>query len=499
MILETDSLKASDETNDVLVNAGSKAAKPLCDKSLVHTLPRKETTSLVLGSLSLLGYHVALLLAKHKITVVAVENIGSIPFSDTTGVWHDRSVSLSGQIGVEMIWKDYCNQSAVQELLKSHVVSYIFFIPDLTSLKVHSTHLHGALLHCSIDILEAMREFPATNIVLLLPVDMDSRKNDLLHQTVAAEILESAVATYAYLYKFPSTVIHTPISEDAQMSDHLSDTLRGTTLGSYVCKVHSLPLARYKRHSVNRKDPDAGDRVIFTSYFTSSFDPQRARKRKANQFKYMKSWYDSVNSLAVRAVVFHDDLDSNFIEKLRNNNIEFHRVLPSERSTNDARFYAWYQYLIDHPTISHVLLSDISDVRYQKDPFDLMDLLGDWLYIGQDIDLFPNMESMPWLMKRLRQCFGDKSVDSGEVSKVKKLQFVYNAGVIGGPRGLMLTFLHHVINILDFTPSHLNCNMAVVNYIAHKYFDDHIFTGFPLTSRFMAQQSNPKAVYVIHK
>ena len=444
------------------------------------------------------GYHVVLSLAKHK-NVVAIESISSIPFSDIAGVWHDRSVLLSGHVGVEMIWKDYCNQSAIQKILKEYVVSHIFFVPDLTSLGVQSTHLHGALLHCIIDILEAMREFPAIKIVLVLPVDKDSGKNDSLHQMAAAEILESAVATYGHLYKFPSTVIHMPISEDTQTSEHLSDSVKGITSGSYVCEVLSLPLASFKDHSVNHNNPDTGNRVIFTSYFTSSIDPQRARKRKANQFQYMKRWYASVNSLGLRAIVFHDDLESRFVEKVSNQNIEFHRVLLSERSTNDARFYVWYRYLIDHPTISHVLLSDISDVEYQKDPFHLMDLLGNWLYIGQDIDLFPNMESMPWLMRRLRQCFGDESVNSGEVSKVKKLQFVYNAGVIGGPRGIVLTFLHHVINTLDLTPSHLNCNMAVVNYIAHKYFDDHIFTGFPLTSRFMAQQSNPKAVYVIHK
>lgn len=443
----------------------------------------------------------ALSLVNSEINVMAVESIGSVPISDTIGMWHDRSVVLSNHASVDMAWKDYCNQSALRTiLLNGNAISHIFYVPDLTSLGVKLTRLHGTLLHCVIDILEALRDLPPIHMVIVLPVNKSSNNDDYLHQSAAAEILESALAAYGHLYHFPLSVIHMLISEDRESSKGLSNVVHEiVTSGRHMCQVVSLPAARFAYSDVGRGEESSKHRVIFTSYFTSSVDPQRAKKRKANQFQYMKSWYDSVTRLDVQAFVFYDDLASSFIDRVSTKNVAFRHVSLNKRSTNDARFYVWYRYLIDHPSISHVLLTDISDVEFQKDPFHLMDILGDWLYIGQDIDLFPNMESMPWLMTRLRQCFGDDSVDHGEIASVKKLHLVYNAGVIGGPRGIILTFLHRVINVLDMTPPHLNCNMAVINYVAHKYFDDHVFTGFPLTSRFMARQSNPKAVYVTHK
>ena len=54
-------------------------------------------------------------------------------------------------------------------------------------------------------------------------------------------------------------------------------------------------------------------------------------------------------------------------------------------------------------------------------------------------------------------------------------------GVIGGQRGVVLEFLDRVIQLLDRTPPEANCNMAAVNYVAHKFFYERTFTGYPLT------------------
>lgn len=183
------------------------------------------------------------------------------------------------------------------------------------------------------------------------------------------------------------------------------------------------------------KDRDSKSKdVIFTSYFTTTEDSQRKRKKFPNRFQYMMEWYLSVKELGMKAVVFHDGLDPGFRQRLMQHypSISFH-YLPSlqNRSTNDARFYAYLRHLESHPNIARVLLTDISDVRFQMNPFDLFDLLGDWLYIGTDIDIFPNMQTMPWLHQRLEGCFGNYSVREGDLSSFMQLDTVYNAGVIG--------------------------------------------------------------------
>lgn len=239
---------------------------------------------------------------------------------------------------------------------------------------------------------------------------------------------------------------------------------------------------------------------IFTTYFTTMVDPQRMRGRNPNQFQYMRNWYQSVNSLGLKAVVFHDNLSPQFVHKLTNENVSFVRVSSlHNRSTNDARFYVYSSYLQTHPEVRRLFLTDISDVVFQRDPFELVDLLGDWLYIGTDINFFPDLQSMPWMTTQLTKCFGRRSVEQGPVRKILQMRTVFNAGVIGGRRSKMLAALQRITQTLDHTPHQHNCNMPAVNYAMHLYFSDVIFTGFPLTSHFLQHQVNPKGVYITHK
>lgn len=256
-------------------------------------------------------------------------------------------------------------------------------------------------------------------------------------------------------------------------------------------------LAWWRAHIKEGEVP--GD-YIFTTYFTTMADPQRKRGRNPNQFQYMRNWYQSVNHLGLRAVVFHDNLSPQFVQKLTNENVSFVKVSSlHNRSTNDARFYVYLSYLQTHPEVRRLFLTDVSDVVFQRDPFELVDLLGDWLYVGTDINFFPDLQSMPWMTSRLTQCFGRWSVEHGPVRRVLQLKTVFNAGVIGGSRSKMLAALLRITQTLDHTPHEHNCNMPAVNYAMHHYFNDVIFTGFPLTSHFLQHQVNPKGVYIIHK
>ena len=242
--------------------------------------------------------------------------------------------------------------------------------------------------------------------------------------------------------------------------------------------------------------------VVFTSYFTSVEDSQRNRRIKPNRFQYMMDWVLSVKDLQMEAVVFHDSLEAGFQHRVTQfySNISFEYVESLQnRSTNDARFYTYLRYLEHHPDIHKVLMTDISDVRFQFKPFELMYLLGDWLYVGTDIDIFPTMKTMQWIHERLRGCFGNWSVDRGDLSSLMELDTVYNAGTIGGSRHVVMAALTRIVEYLNLTPTQLNCNMPAVNYAVHKHFYDMVFTGYPLNSRFLRQQATPKGVYIIHK
>ena len=244
--------------------------------------------------------------------------------------------------------------------------------------------------------------------------------------------------------------------------------------------------------------------VIFTSYFTSRDDIQRHQQFSPNHFRYLMNWLVSVRNLGLSVVIFHDELDSAFCHRVQQYHpgLSFVRI-PSllNRTTNDARFYAYLDYLHTHSDLGRVLLTDISDVKFQMNPFQLMQLLGsnNSLFIGTDIDLFPNMASHRWITEHLEDCFGRYALEHRPLKPLLSLDTVYNAGVIGGSRHVILAFLEKLVVYLDATPAAVNCNMPAVNYVVHQYFFHQLFTGFPLTSRFLRFQASPNGVYIIHK
>lgn len=259
---------------------------------------------------------------------------------------------------------------------------------------------------------------------------------------------------------------------------------------------------RSKRRTTAEETSSGTHNVIFTSYFTSIEDFQRKRRHSPNRFQYMADFYWSLKQHNLSAVIFHDGLDAGFQHRLTSDHpkLSFKEVRSLRgRSTNDARFYAYLEHLGERSDIERVLLTDVSDVVIQKDPFQLMSLLGDWLYVGTDIDIFPNMRTMPWIEERMRACFGNHSVERGELSRLLTMDTVYNAGSIGGSRETVLGFLAVMASYLDSVPQHLNCNMPSLNFALHRHFFERVFTGFPLHSRFLRHQTSPKGVYLKHK
>ena len=281
-----------------------------------------------------------------------------------------------------------------------------------------------------------------------------------------------------------------------------------TTLGVLKVELHTKAkgimrtLIWAKAYTSTHSSKQDKLKIVFTSYFTTMVDAQRGKYKQPNRFAYMANWYKSIKRLSLTAVIFHDGLQPDFQHKLTQYNpgvsFEYEHSL-HQRSTNDARFYAYLHYLEKHPEIDQVLLTDISDVEFQMDPFVLMDTLGDWLYIGTDIDIFPSMQTMPWIHKRLKNCFGNHSVEHGILHSLMDMDTVYNAGIIGGTRATVLSVLSRIVGYLETTPTDLNCNMPAVNVAVHKHFFGNVFTGFPLNSHFLRKQVSPKGVYIIHK
>ena len=244
--------------------------------------------------------------------------------------------------------------------------------------------------------------------------------------------------------------------------------------------------------------PSGNKDYIFTSYFTSKHDPQRSVTTEKNDFKYIGHWYSSIKAHNMKAVVFHDGLSAEFMQRIKQDyaDIEFAYWDLAGRTTNDARFLAYLSYLDQHPEIERIQCTDISDVVFQQNPFHLMTLLGRHLYIGQDLEGVEHFQDNGWIQKVTESCGVHSFPD---FYRVKQYQYLYNAGMIGGDRSIMMNLLHKLKDAFDNTPPVHNCNMAVVNYVVHKYFDDIVFTGFPFNNFFKHRGYDYMGVYSAHK
>ena len=491
---------------------------------------------LIVGANNFIGARLSLHLhAKLHDHIVAVASQHDISVDKL--LWYKLDQLLAN--GIDVQWFNLTNSTHVNELFTHKHFKDIYYVTpeDNDNINTWSNYLKDFII-----LLEVIRRSsPCSRLVLISSGGWD-------HPVYKAWLrtFELTGSTYHSLYKISfvsirlsgvygplgrvsediltghSTVMPSPpycwyiavvvenivkILHDSRMCtvielncDNANDTSNTYYNGTYSI-VKNMGFLKSWLHAYKQQRGGHYD-VIFTSYFTTEVDPQRSLYKHPNRYSYLRKWFDSLRELHLRAVIFHDGLDQGFMDRLTGiyHNVSFHRVTSLYgRSTNDARFYAYHDYLKHHPDIRRVLMTDISDVVFQRNPFDFMNLLGDLLYIGRDIDIFPDMASMPWLSTRLAKCFGNYSVLQGDLHNMMRLAIVYNAGVLGGSRNIAMALLTRIIWALDHTPPDINCNMPAVNYVVHKYFSDVTYTGFPLTSRFLRFQCNPRAVYIVHK
>ena len=502
---------------------------------------------IVLGALTAVGSWLTLTLVGGGVRVFPIAHSSEVTVDEL--VWYRRDQLLNAGIRVHVV----DTTSMLSSLLETANISNVVYVPGLVEsneIDNLDNKLMNEDLNNFISILEVIKNIRLRSFVLL------SRSPSSSAPLLAtwSHSFEATLSVYHRLYHIPVVVVRTgdlygpwthltlnSISQSSYQKGGLhqcwyiadvalvvrtalpirthclvvstedcnNTVLRSDAQGLWgqldALSLHNLEDSIFRSNLWGRAyvQRDAGKEVVMTSYFTTARDPQWNVSRPPNHFQYMLEWYQSLKQLGLEAVVFHDGLDAGFMHRvLRDYSKVTFVLVPSlqNRSTNDARFYAYQTYLDNHPDISMVLLTDISDVRFQKNPFSLMHLLGDNIYVGTDIDVFPSVKYMPWIGQKLEACLGHHAAPMYQsLQCLSELDTVYNAGVIGGTRHVMAAALWWITRYLSVSPAHLNCNMAAVNVALHRHFYGRIFTGFPLVSRFMCKQASPKGVYIIHK
>ena len=221
-------------------------------------------------------------------------------------------------------------------------------------------------------------------------------------------------------------------------------------------------------------------------------------KAHGNQIQYFSEWYLSAKQHGNDIVIFHDHLSVNLQQNITRDyaKTEFVKVKPlNKRIAHDQRFYMTYDYLLAHPEVKYLVMTDIRDCIFPNDPIKTMSVLGDYFFIDNDIPFFRSVSEVPWLYQMTHICY-----DSSElIYEAVRLRGCFDNGFIGGTRHVMLTVLSRMTLLLDTADIKAVCDQVTANIVYHGYFYKHVYAGYPLTSSFMTGISGPIGVAVKHK
>ncbi|MCF7910861.1 hypothetical protein K9L16_04270 [Candidatus Pacearchaeota archaeon] len=214
--------------------------------------------------------------------------------------------------------------------------------------------------------------------------------------------------------------------------------------------------------------------IILTSYFTTKPDPQAKKRKKLykllNNLDLIYDWVQSIINNNLYGIIFHDfEWELNLSERV----IPIKYNLKTKWSINDERFLCYLNYIKEHKNIKNIFMTDLFDVQFYKDPFNLINKDYD-LYIGQNKGILINENwYLSWgMMRAFKKIYYGNDLD-------------LNAGVIGGSRRNIIKLLEHMISYFNFYNSKQNINMPVFNRSVYDLFKkEKLLVGFPVSSQF---------------
>jgi hypothetical protein len=231
------------------------------------------------------------------------------------------------------------------------------------------------------------------------------------------------------------------------------------------------------------------DGRVIAVMMTTKPDPQRGEKISGDYLEYMKPWWATVDRVGLSGTVLHDGLPKACIDTATTERIQFSLSQPSDLPILHDRHRLVRDYLRGIND-RHVFVTDISDVAFKRDPFQLVeqDQQQHRLFIGSEPKTIGECRC---LRKEITDQFGTLLYADRQV---------VNPGILGGERTEVLALLNHILECIEEHKHRLlNSDMSIVNKVVHdKYRPDELFAGFPLHSRFKKWEYGTAAA-ILHK
>ncbi|HEX5002388.1 MAG TPA: hypothetical protein VFW78_07815 [Bacteroidia bacterium] len=226
--------------------------------------------------------------------------------------------------------------------------------------------------------------------------------------------------------------------------------------------------------------------IIIGAYLCSKVDPQRDRYTPTDDFGYIEGWYNSILTTNNKGVILHDSLSSEFVKRYENLALSFVKVDISKipYTINDCRFIIFNEYLQKN-IFNNVFITDISDVVFKKDPFELV---AEKLLVGSESVV---KKDFWWSKKYINEVYPCYPFWN---------EPLLNCGILGGNYKMVKEVLEIMVNEIYKNPvREYFIDMMVFNYVIHSNFYGKYFTGSPLHTVFKNYDTANIDAYIIHK
>lgn len=338
-----------------------------------------------------------------------------------------------------------------------------------------------------------------------------SQPNKTKHQL----FLDSLKWRWRQLEKSLEIFLDKPLTFLANLEKLFLQTSKLTNLlKKNLASENEISLLIKERHIYLEETDKKLESVLATCYFTTKKDPQHGLIRREPDINYIAPWYESVKSHEIDGIVFFDELPDEFIKKYETSKIRFRKCIIGTFSIFEERWIIYYL-LLKNTNVQKAFFTDASDVIVNKNPFDL-NLREKTLYVGRDDA--NQVHHSRWMIEELKQFEQDSKQ---RLPKAFHYMPVYNAGVLGGKREILISIIGEMIKTFFQTSTDNHKDMTVLNYVIYQYLrpkltaslknlpitdpeydssacTSNLVTGFPLNSPFRKYVTQGESVF-IHK
>jgi len=242
--------------------------------------------------------------------------------------------------------------------------------------------------------------------------------------------------------------------------------------------------------------------LVMACHITGVYDVNRNTTLANDAYELVKDWEESITTVNVQAVIFHNSFSEETCKSIENKNIRFIRIdYNPQFNPNVYRYFVYRNFLQQHiQQINGIFITDITDVVLVNNPFihPLFIENPNALFCGDEPKILDN----DWMIahaENLRKNIPDYAAYERNFGN----ETLLNCGIIGGSASLFFDFLQQLCAIHQHA-NHDNKtaytgDMGAFNYLARTKFNKQLIHGAPVNTVFKQYENNRNDCWFRHK